>query len=46
MILGFMDDSMVDTIEFKQWTTTDRANLETKVLPLNELICRFIPSIS
>ena len=37
-----MDSNLVDTIEFQQWTTTDRATLETKVLLVDEFLDSFI----
>ena len=39
-----MDANLIDTAEFRQWTTTDRANLETKVLPYDFVDC-FIVSL-
>ena len=36
--LGYMDDSMVDTTEFKQWIMTDLTNLETNVLVIDEFV--------
>lgn len=34
--MSFIDASLVDAIEFKQWTTTDGANLETRVFPAED----------
>lgn len=36
------DEHGIDTIEFKQWTTTDRATMETKVLPVEDFIDCFM----
>ena len=33
-----MDSLLIDTIQFKQWTLTDRSNLETKVLPTDKFL--------
>ena len=40
-----MDNNSVDTIEFKQWTTTDRATLEAKILPTDEFLDLFIATL-
>ena len=37
-VLNIMDANLIDTVEFRQWTTTDRANLETKVLPIDDFV--------
>ena len=31
----------IDTVEARQWTQTDRANLETKVMPIDNFIDAF-----
>ena len=36
------DENEIDTVEIRQWTTTDRATLETKVLSVDEFIEMFI----
>src|SRR6266516_6964473 len=36
------DEHMIDRIEFKQWTTTDRATLEIKVQTADEFIRTFV----
>eukprot|EP00731_Ephydatia_muelleri_P000156 Em0001g156a len=36
------DEHGIDTIEFKQWTTTDRATMETKVLSVEDFIDCFM----
>ena len=43
--MSFIDASLVDAIEFKQWTTTDRANLETRVFPAEDFIQIFMESL-
>ena len=35
-------ENEIDTVEFRHWTTTDRATLETKVLPVDEFIEMFV----
>ena len=40
-----MDSLLIDTIQFKQWTLTDRSNLETKVLPTDEFLDTFMASL-
>ena len=32
------DKHSIDTVEFKQWTSTDRATLETRVLQVDEFV--------
>ena len=34
-------ENSIDTVEVKQWTQTDRANLETKVMSTDEFIDAF-----
>ena len=41
-ILNIMDANLIDTVEFRQWTTTDHANLEMKVLPIDDFVDSFI----
>ena len=36
----------VDTVQFQQWTTTDQATLETRVLPADEFIDTFVSMLS
>jgi hypothetical protein len=36
---------MIDRIEFKQWTTTDRATLQTNVLSVDEFVRVFLGSL-
>eukprot|EP00731_Ephydatia_muelleri_P034712 Em0073g9a len=40
-----MDRNDVDAVEFQQWTTTDRATLETKVLSVNEFLGTFVTMV-
>ena len=37
-----VDKHMIDHVEFKQWTTTDRATLETNVLSVDEFLSLFL----
>ena len=37
-----MDAKLVDTVEFRQWTSTDRATLETRILPVDEFLDLFV----
>lgn len=39
------DEHVIDRIEFKQWTTTDRSTLETKVQSADEFITCFTSAI-
>lgn len=41
-----MDDRMVDTVEFKEWTSTDRAALETRVLATDEFLEHFLYTLN
>ena len=43
---GLMDDGMIDTVEFKLWTCTDRAALETRVLPTDEFLEHFLSGLN
>ena len=36
-----MDENAIDTVELRQWTTTDRASLETRILQVDEFIDTF-----
>ena len=40
------DQHGIDNIEFKQWTTTDRATLDTKIQPVHEFLAAFLDSLS
>ena len=35
-------ENEIDTVEFRHWTTADRATLETKVFPVDEFIDMFV----
>ena len=39
------DEHSIDTVEFKQWTTTDCATLETRVLQVDEFVDCFITTL-
>lgn len=39
------DDNMTDHVEFKQWTTTDRSTLETKIMTVDEFLRVFLSSL-
>ena len=34
-------ENSIDTVEVRQWTQTDRANLETKLMPIDDFIDAF-----
>ena len=34
-------ENSIDTVEARQWTQTDRANIETKVMPIDDFIDAF-----
>ena len=36
------ENQMIDQVEYKIWTTTDRSSLETKVQPVEEFIDTFM----
>ena len=36
---------LIEVIQFKQWTLTDRSNLETKVLAKDEFLDSFMASL-
>lgn len=38
----YFDERMTDRIEFKKWTTTDRATLETKIQSVDEFLGEFL----
>ena len=40
-LLQAFDKKGVDEVEFKQWTSTDRSNLETNILPVEEFVSSF-----
>lgn len=33
---------MIDTVEFQQWTSTDCVTLETRILPVDEVLDLFM----
>jgi hypothetical protein len=35
---AYFDEQMIDQVEYKQWTTTDRSTLETKVQSVDEFL--------
>ncbi len=39
------EDIEVDEVEFKHWTSTDRSNLESIVLPMDEFIEAFLTKL-
>jgi hypothetical protein len=39
------DEHIIDRIEYKQWTNTDRATLETKIQTADEFITTFVSSL-
>ena len=40
------DEQMTDRVEFKQWTTTDRATLETKIQSVDEFLQVFLAAVT
>ena len=40
-----MDANMVDTLEYKQWTSTDRSTMETIIQPVDEFLQSFIQAL-
>ena len=42
MLERCFDEARVDEIEFKQWTATDRSNMETVVQPMDEFLDSFV----
>eukprot|EP00731_Ephydatia_muelleri_P027627 Em0019g500a len=42
LLENLMDQNGIDTVQFQQWTTTDRATLETRVVPADEFIDTFV----
>jgi len=41
----YFDQQMIDQVQFKQWTTTDRSSLETKIQSSDEFIRSFTTSL-
>ena len=39
------EEQMIDRLEYKQWTTTDRSTLETKVQSVDDFLGNFLGSI-
>jgi len=44
-LAAHFDEQMIDRIEFKQWTTTDRSTLETKIQSVDEFIQSFVECV-
>ena len=42
---GIMDSNMVDTVEYKQWTSTDRSTMETVIQPVDEFLPCFMKTL-
>jgi len=42
---AYLDEQMVDRIEYKQWTTTDRSTLETKVQSVDSFLTDFTDAL-
>ena len=42
---AYFDEQMVDRIEYKQWTTTDRSTLETKVQSVDSFLTDFTDAL-
>ena len=40
-----MDTNMVDTVEYKQWTSTDRSTMESIVQPVDEFLQSFMKTL-
>jgi hypothetical protein len=40
-----MEEKMVDNIEYKQWTSTDRSTMETVTKPVEEFIETFVVAV-
>ena len=40
-LYALMDDNMIDTIQYKQWVSTDRSTLETITKPTYEFVESF-----
>ena len=45
LLENLMDQNGIDTVQFQQWTTTDRATLETRVVPADEFIDTFVSKL-
>uniref|UniRef100_UPI00358EEC48 uncharacterized protein n=1 Tax=Myxine glutinosa TaxID=7769 RepID=UPI00358EEC48 len=41
----YMQDNMIDQVQYKQWTSTDRSNLETKVQTVADFLDSFQSSL-
>ena len=41
-----MDDSMIDTVQYKQWVSTDRSTLETITKPADEFVESFCEQLT
>lgn len=41
LLQAVIDENAIDTVEFKQWTMTDRASLVARVLQVDEFIDTF-----
>ena len=41
-LLAIMDDNVVDSIQYQQWTQTDRSSLKTVVQPVEEFLDEFM----
>ena len=44
-LLDIMEEKMVDNIEYKQWTSTDRSTMETITQPVEEFIETFVKAL-
>ena len=44
-LLEAFDAKGVDEVQFKQWTSTDRSNLDTKILPVEEFATLFMDKL-
>ena len=44
-LLEFFEDKEIDEVEYKQWTCTDRSQLETFVQPVEEFVEAFVEKI-
>lgn len=41
-LVAAMEENSVETVQYNQWTTTDCANLETHIVPVDEFLDVFI----
>ncbi|XP_038055995.1 uncharacterized protein LOC119727986 [Patiria miniata] len=41
----YFEDNMIDQIEYKQWTTTDRSTLETKIQTVDDFLDSFMATL-